>query len=324
MKRKSFVATMLLAILLGASTSSWAQRQDPDWDRSHKPPAPKQYKADAKTLYGVGISERAFNEAGDIRPLGTTSIGPAFPNKCFLGGEGWEVTLSDPFVRHYTARGFSVQSICLAVTAGGWIKYDIETGKALRTVGWYLIDIPNCFKNGVPLLECSFNYEYQFGLKATETFRRNIRERAVAADKDIRAVIASGKFSKPCGCDDLEIKKGKTGPQGATVAIADVRLKSGGYAPVPPALKFSCKADSVPECARKWLRGRDLSGWPLYELEGGVYFDGTSLKGGTDYGPFDISTVHPRGYAYRIGSPEGDDDRPFLELAPGTKLNVAE
>ena len=28
------------------------------------------------------------------------------------------------------------------------------------------------------------------------------------------------------------------------------------------------------------------------------------------------------GYAYRIGSPEGDDDSPFLNVTPSTKLDV--
>ena len=51
---------------------------------------------------------------------------------------------------------------------------------------------------------------------------------------------------------------------------------------------------------------------------------GPILKGWTDYGEFDISPMHPRGYAYRIGSPEGDDDRPFLELSSGTELKLGE
>jgi hypothetical protein len=46
------------------------------------------------------------------------------------------------------------------------------------------------------------------------------------------------------------------------------------------------------------------------------------LKGFTDYGPFDIAKAHPRGYAYRIGSPEGDDDRPSVELPSGSELGL--
>jgi hypothetical protein len=62
----------------------------------------------------------------------------------------------------------------------------------------------------------------------------------------------------------------------------------------------------------------------LYEVADGIHFKWTPLKGFTDYGPFDISPELPHGYAHRIGSPEGDDDSPFLDVTPGTKLNVRE
>jgi len=320
MKRLWLVTLRLLILCLGASAA--LAQGEPDWDRSYQPPAPKQYKVDAKTLYGVGISERFFNAAGQVLQIGTVAAGASFPNKCFLEAEGREVTLSDPFVRHYAKRGFTVEAICLAVTAGRWIKYDVETGKPLRTANSYLIDIPDCFKNGVPFLECTYNFEHQFGLKATATHRKGIRDRAIAADRDIRALIASGKFSQTCACDDFEIAKSRIGPQGRQEQVAGVRLKSGGSKRVSPGKLFSCRADTVPDCARGWLDGRDLSGWRVYELQGGVYFEGTLLKGFTDYGPFDISKVHPRGYAYRIGSPEGDDDFPGVELPPGTELGL--
>jgi hypothetical protein len=321
MKRLWLVTLRLLILWLGASVPALAQRE-PDWDRSYQPPTLKQYKVDAKTLYGVGISERFFNAAGEVLQIGTVAAGPSFPNKCFLEAGGREITLSDPFVRHYAKRGFTVEAICLAVTAGGWVKYNVETGKPLRTANSYLIDIPDCFKNGVPFLECTYNFEHQFGLKATDTRRKWIRDRAMAADRDIRALIAGGKFSQTCTCDDFEIVKSKIFQQGRQEQVADVRLKSGGSKKVSPEKLFSCRADAVPDCARGWLAGRDLSGWRVFELQGGVYFQGTLLKGFTDYGPFDIAKAHPRGYAYRIGSPEGDDDRPSVELPSGSELGL--
>jgi hypothetical protein len=312
---------------LSAATPASAQdrpQRVPDWDRSYEAPAPKQYKVDAKTLYGVGISVRYFSAAGDLLEKGTASAGAGYPNKCFLNDEGSELTLSNGFVRHYTARGFSLEAICFAVSAGGWIKYDVETGKPLRTANAYLIDIPDCFKNGVPFLECTYNFEHQFGLKATEANRTKIRERAVAADKEIRSLIEDGKFSQNCTCQDLEVRARKLGTGARQTQIADLFMRGsrGSGAPVPK--RFTCRVETVPECAQKLLPGRSLAGWKMAEVFEGVAFDGTLLKGFTDYGPFDISPQHPRGYAYQIGHPEGDDDRPFLELAPGTKLGVAE
>jgi hypothetical protein len=54
----------------------------------------------------------------------------------------------------------------------------------------------------------------------------------------------------------------------------------------------------------------------------GYSFEGVPTKGLTDYGDFDISPRLPRGYAYRIGSPEGDDDSPYVELPPGKRISI--
>jgi hypothetical protein len=54
----------------------------------------------------------------------------------------------------------------------------------------------------------------------------------------------------------------------------------------------------------------------------GVAFEGVPTKGLTDYGDFDISPRLPRGYAYRIGSPEGDDDTPYVDLPQGQRIGI--
>jgi hypothetical protein len=327
MKKQLWLASLVLSLSFGAGVPAVAQdrpQREPDWDRSYKPPAPKQYKVDAKTLYGVGISVSYYTADGEIIPIGTNAIGPSFPNKCFTEDGGTELTLSDAFINHYSTRGFSLAAICLAVTSGGWVKYNVETGKPLRTANSYLIDIPNCFKNGAPLLECDYRFEHTFGLKATDAKRQKTRERARAVDQAIRALIADGKFSQACTCDDIAINKGKFFHRGKSWNVAGLRPKHGTYVPLPTDKEFACRSETVPACAQSWLPGRDMTGWPMLDVFQGAYFRGTPLQGLTDYGPFDISPRHVRGYAYRIGSPEGEDDRPFLELAPGTKLNVAE
>jgi len=60
-----------------------------------------------------------------------------------------------------------------------------------------------------------------------------------------------------------------------------------------------------------------------YEVADGYLFNGASERLHRLW-TFDISPKLPHGYAYRIGSPEGDDDSPFLNVTPATKLNVAE
>jgi hypothetical protein len=54
----------------------------------------------------------------------------------------------------------------------------------------------------------------------------------------------------------------------------------------------------------------------------GYSFENVLTKGATDYGDFDISPRLMRGYAYRIGSPEGDDDTPYVALPPGRRIGI--
>jgi hypothetical protein len=54
----------------------------------------------------------------------------------------------------------------------------------------------------------------------------------------------------------------------------------------------------------------------------GYAFDGVPTKGFTDYGDLDISPRLARGYAYRIGSPEGDDHTPYVDLPPGQRISI--
>jgi hypothetical protein len=324
MNRLCVVALGLLYVCDSVSNAASAA-QDGRFDRSYEPPAPLRYKVDASTLYKAGFSVRYISANGVVLEGGTAEVGPSYPNKCFLETSyRKEFTLSDQFYAHYRARGFSLASLCLAVSSGGWVKYDVETGKPLRLANGFLIDIPDCFRNGAPFLDCTHNFEYTFGLKLKDAERQDVRNRAIDVDAAIHTLIADGKFSRPCTCDDLEIKQHEELILKNKVSIARVNIKGSGYRGQPPVEKFSCRVEHIPQCARDWLAGRDLDGWMVHEVEDGIYFEWTPLKGSTDYGPFDISPKLPHGYAYRIGSPEGDDDSPFLNVTPATKLNVAE
>jgi hypothetical protein len=320
-----FVVALGLLFICDSFSGTTSAAQDERFDRSYKPPAPQRYRVDAATLYQAGFSVRSYDANGVVLQGGTSDIGPDYPNKCFL--ERYyrqEITLSDQFYAHYKARGFSLATLCLAVSSGGWVKYDVQTGEPLRIVNGLLLDIPECFRNGAPFLDCTHNFEFTFGLKVRDAEREHVRRRAMDVDKAIHTLIADGKFSRLCTCDDLEMEQQQATIRGRKERIANVKIKGSGYGGQPPVQEFACRVEHVPQCAHRWLAGRNLGGWMLHEVQDGIYFKWTPLKGFTDYGPFDISPELRHGYAYRIGSPEGDDDSPFLDVPPGTKLNVRE
>jgi hypothetical protein len=320
--KRVFVVALGLSFICDAFSSATSAAQDEQFDRSYKPPAPQRYMADAKTLYEAGFSVRSYNAKGVVLEGGTSTVGPSYPNKCFLASE--ELTLSDQFYAHYKARGFSLASLCLAVTSGDWVKYDIQTGKPLRVVNGLLLDIPDCFRNGAPFLDCSYKFEHTFGLKVRDVEREKVRRRAIDVDKAIRRLIADGKFSRQCTCDDLEVTRQEEFIGGRDERVSSIKIKGSGYGKQAPVEQFACRVERLPPCVHNWLAPRRLGGWLLYEVDDGFSFKWTPLKGSTDYGPFEISPELPHGYAYRIGSPEGDDDSPFLDVTPGTKLNVRE
>ena len=318
-----FVAALGLSFICDSVSGATSAAEDERFDRSYEPPAPLRYKVDARTLYQAGFSVRSVNANGVVLEGGTSEVGPSYPNKCFLERyDPHEITLSDQFYAHYRARGFSLATLCLAVSSGGWVKYNFETGRPLRLANGLLIDIPDCFRNGAPFLDCAYNFEHTFGLKVRNAERQNVRQRAVEADNAIRTLIADGKFSRPCTCEDLTIERQEEFIGDRNERMANVKIMGSGYGGQPPVEQFACRVEHVPQCARNALAGRDLGGWMLYEVADGHSFKWTPLLGSTDYGPFDISPGHPHGYAYRIGSPEGDDDSPFLNVTPSTKLDV--
>jgi len=320
--KRVFVVALGLFLTFDLVSGATSAARDERFDRSYKPPAPLRYKADAKTLYEAGFSVRTYNASGALLAGGTSGVGPSYPNKCFLASE--ELTLSDQFYGHYKARGFSLASLCFAVTSGDWVKYDIQTGKPLRVVNGLLLDIPDCFKNGAPFLDCAYNFEHTFGLKVRDAERESTRRRAIDVDKAVRQLIADGKFSRECTCDDLEVTRQEEFIGGRDERVSDIRIKGSGYGKQQPVEQFACRVERLPPCVHNWLAPRRLGGWLIHEVDDGYTFNWTPLKGFTDYGPFEISPELPRGYAYRIGSPEGDDDSPFLNVTPGTKLNVRE
>jgi hypothetical protein len=82
-----------------------------------------------------------------------------------------------------------------------------------------------------------------------------------------------------------------------------------------------CRIDLAPACLEQMSRRQYRAGSLLPEIDG-YSFGGVPTKGLTDYGDFDISPRVARGYAYRIGSPEGDDDTPYVDLPAGQRISI--
>jgi hypothetical protein len=218
---------------------------------------------------------------------------PAFPNKCY-----GSVSISNEFLAPFRARGFSLEAVCLAITSP-WVQYNPETGKPLPVSKDFLFVVPDCFKSGTPFLDCEFNHDHASGLKRTDAGRQGVHTRAVEVDAAVRRIIASGRFGNQCACDSLRW-------QGSQLRIA---------------AGAACRVDAAPACLEQ-MSGRQIrTGSLVFETEG-IAFENVPTKGLTDYGGFDILPRLARGYAYRIGSPEGDDDTPYVTLPPGRKIEV--
>lgn len=267
-------------------------RQKDRFDRSYKIIAPTKYK----------LSD------ADIRDLGvSTDIDDPLPHKCF-----GTVSISDDLLARYTKLGFSTKTACLAIQSP-WVTHNPETGKPLTVVyrkewkpgaPWaaqgFLLNAPPCFKNGKPYHECKFTYSHE-GLKFAAGIDGD-RNNRFKIDAEVREQIVSGRFDKPCGCGDVELW-----------APSELRIK----------LNARCRVGVVSACQAKVSNGNSVEGAMLAEREG-YSFEGTSLKGSTGWGWFEIAPSLPGGYAYQIGHPEGDDDSPFLEVAPGDKIRIGD
>jgi hypothetical protein len=269
------LAALALALVAGGSVAASAQR----FDRSApKPQPPLKYNIADNALQRIGIAHGAM---------------PAFPNKCY-----GDVSVSNEFLDSFRSKGFSLEALCLAI-ASPWVQYHPETGKPLTVTKDFLLEVPECFKNGAPFLDCKFNFDYSSGLKSTDQERQSIHVRAMAVDAAVRRVIAGGRWATQCRCEDLRWDRKAT------------KVLFGA----------ACRVDLAPACLEQMSQRQYRADSLVTEIDG-IAFEGVPTKGLTDYGDFDISPRLARGYAYRIGSPEGDDDTPYVDLPPGQRIGI--
>ena len=125
-----------------------------------------------------------------------------FPNSCGPAGNR-RITISDSLLQRFTARGFTLESVCLAVSSS--VRFNSETGRPLfiAVVGRgqnemeFPLSFPACFRNGVPYLECEQRFDAWDGsaLKRNETADR--RAFAQRLDAYLRGYIQRERVSGP-------------------------------------------------------------------------------------------------------------------------------
>ena len=308
------IALLLMTISIPADTALSQDRAKPRSQRTETPPPPKKILVDAIQLRRAGVAlER---KRGDF----------VFPYRCYE-----DVTISEQLLRHYRARGFSLVTLCMAMRAN-WMVYHPETGEALTIAALrrpgakasddspaerlFLLDIPDCFANGTPYSDCNFNYEVTARGRENSSF---YREKARKIDAGIRALLRSQRFTSECTCSDLEAStetiSSIVGPRGRLVntPMPSFRIKTGR----------TCYIDKVPDCAERLSRGRFAAGTLRFELEANDFAEMlrvTIERLGLLNEWIEISPRLPRGYAYTLIRPEGEDEQPYTELPTGERI----
>ena len=278
----------------------WEPRTGPDWPDAIK----------------VSVT------AQDFRDIGLALLDPAgdggFANKCH-----YNLTVSDKVLASFKARGFSLTTLCLGLISDHW-QYHPETGKPLTvamadTIGPLLLDIPNCFKNGTPYLDCIFNVDpdgNHDGPKTNSAERRAWwAARGPWIDGMMKKLLASGKYQRACTCADIEnstetVYKGKRTPR--SEPLFGIRVAA------------FCYVETLPPCAAVISNGAVRSGFLFTDMDASVlgelgYWD---IYKELLNEQFEISPALPRGYAHRVATPEGGDPEPYVALPAGKKISV--
>lgn len=188
------------------------------------------------TLQEFGISGIA--EPGDERDFNQT------PHRCYTyGGDGNGIAISDALLAQFKRRGFSLESLCLALESE--VRFDPETGKRLPTYVVFdrramlealerhdfdrmtdaqikaccseeglahaeqPLDVPVCFKDGAPYSDCAWRYDVVTGRKLSDAETRRYRDLGRAIEAGMTRAM-KGEI-KACGgkavpSDDIDVR----------------------------------------------------------------------------------------------------------------------
>jgi hypothetical protein len=180
-----------------------------------------------------------FGKASDLRKLGlvlhgfTNDSGSVahFPHRCYYYGDGGQdISFSDEFLARFKARGFSRRSLCMALVSE--VLFDPQTGARLPSyvLARYKdgsqpggsgdvsedlpLDVPDCFKDGMPLTDCVWNYDPKTGkrlkqadITAIGAIGKRIQTLLARYGSDCRAKETNGTLFASCkelGYDDAK------------------------------------------------------------------------------------------------------------------------
>jgi hypothetical protein len=257
-------------------------------------------------LRSSGIAWRLIDPKGK-RSDGYYARSTGFPNKCYYHPKH-ELSVSDEMVAHFKERGFTLVTLCLAIE--GYSRYDVETGNPLPLAvpaqvrngknerlddfdedEGILLNVPDCYKNGTPLIDCKLAYDFVFGNREEKI---NQAKPYNQSDHKKMSKVAKENFKAVCVCS---------------------KIKFDEYGELE---NTNCRLDTFPACASKLAPNQDAVG-SLVTENYSAFRDAASVSS-SQHRAYDISPSLPSGYGYKIAGPEGDDpDVETVDLRTSTK-----
>jgi hypothetical protein len=182
----------------------------------------------ASDAFGQSRWPIVFVNSEEMRPLGLMLIGygsepdakvAMFKHNCYYYGDGGNnISLTEEFFAGFRKKGFSVNSLCLALQSP--LAFDPATGNRLPSyqvvhsrilAGGKAEDAgdvseilpivpPDCFKRGVPYHDCTFDYDIRTGKPLSREKKRAI----VAARADIDSMISKKRAANALRGDRTE------------------------------------------------------------------------------------------------------------------------
>jgi len=130
-----------------------------------------------------------------VRSLGVAAL----PKSCASIGSA-DISLSNEMVAAFEARGFTLDSICLGLD--GVFAFDPETGKplpfaVLQGGRRFKLNLPNCFRRAVPLLDCAYRYDHNWGVKQDVKEQKRDRQTGEEINKIALANITPSRIIHP-------------------------------------------------------------------------------------------------------------------------------
>ena len=137
-------------------------------------------------------------------------------NKCYQSAAGlYDISVTAKFLARHKARGFSLQSLCLALHSG--IMFNPETGARLPTfilrnpaslndpepnrsdlTNEIPLSAPRCFARGTPLTDCKLRFDPLTGRPLARALAARYQALGKQAIDFMRARLTEGRYQEPC------------------------------------------------------------------------------------------------------------------------------